>query len=136
MSRQREGALVLREEPTQRRDLTHLDGVTVQTGEHPVEPEYVLRLDQRPPPFEIALVRLTGDTPPKTLEIALDGGPPLLQAVPVRRDDRWRCGRQDLRSERVSSGSTGRRTTSRRNPMHDSSRSNCSSLRSTLPATN
>ena len=51
-----------------------------------------------------------------------------LRSVESRR---WSC--HERRSERVSSGTTGRRTTSRRKPMHDSRRSSWSSLRSTRP---
>jgi hypothetical protein len=50
----------------------------------------------------------------------------------LRPEESWRCSRHERRSERVRSGSTGRRTTSSRYPMQDSNRSNCSSLSSTL----
>lgn len=44
-----------------------------------------------------------------------------------------RCSSHDRRTDLGSSSRTGRRTTSRPNPMHDSSRPSISSLGSTRP---
>jgi hypothetical protein len=53
--------LVLRQQPAHRRDLPHLDGVSIQSGQDAVEPRHIAAIDQRRPPVEIAHMRLAGD---------------------------------------------------------------------------
>jgi len=52
---------VLREQPTHRRDLTHLDEVPIEPCQDAMEARHVASLDQRHPPVQIVPVRLAAD---------------------------------------------------------------------------
>jgi hypothetical protein len=72
--------LVLREQPAHRRNLTHLDRVPVQPCQDTAESWHIAAIDQRPPPVEIAHMRLAADAVAEPLPVVLDGREPLLQA--------------------------------------------------------
>jgi hypothetical protein len=74
--------------------------------------QHVAVPDEQLPPIEVATVWLAGHAAPEPFEVALDDGTPLLQVSGVRRMESRQWSRQDRRSERVSSGTTGLRLTS------------------------
>lgn len=78
--------LVLGEQPTHGRHLAHLDGVAVEAGQDTVQPGHIAVLDERLPPVKAAAVRLAGHVTAEPLEVALDDGTPLLQAVRGQAD--------------------------------------------------